>query len=241
MPDQVKIIAPHSAHTHTIILLHGRDSNASEFATDFLESEASDGQALPWIFPTLKWVFPTAMMRKSERFGIEMSQWFDMWTTEAPAEREELQLEGLNESISFVLDVIRQESSVVGAANVVLGGISQGCATAIQALLRGERKLGGFVGFCGWMPLESEMRTSNRSDNPALRTPVFLSHSRGDEVIPVANGERLCTNLREHMGMRVDWHCYDNDEHWITEPQGVDEMVKFLEKNLGLIMTTALC
>lgn len=39
---QPQIVAPQGEHKHTIILLHSRDSNATEFATDFLESQASD-------------------------------------------------------------------------------------------------------------------------------------------------------------------------------------------------------
>jgi len=39
-------VAPIAAHTHTVIFLHGRDSNATEFAPEFFESQASDDRTM---------------------------------------------------------------------------------------------------------------------------------------------------------------------------------------------------
>jgi lysophospholipase II len=63
----IYVVLPQQKHSHTVILLHGRDSNASEFAGEFLESQASDGRILPEVFPTIKWVFPTSKLRNSAR------------------------------------------------------------------------------------------------------------------------------------------------------------------------------
>lgn len=257
---QLEFIAPRGGHTHThtIILLHGRDSNASEFAKDFLESQASDDRTFPEIFPGIKWVFPTSKIRKSERFqGINMSQWFDMWTTEAPEEREELQVEGLNDSVSSILDLVRVEAAYVEPHCIFLGGISQGCATAIHVLfqLKNEQHLGGFIGLCSWLPFEQRVSeiiaaqsntalalqgirellqpsvegTQNFVSKTPIQTPVFLAHSRGDPIIHIKNGEKLCRALNG-LEMSVEWHPYDNEEHWLTEPQGVDDIVAFLNR-----------
>ncbi|KAF2103340.1 alpha/beta-hydrolase [Rhizodiscina lignyota] len=252
--DQLHVLEAREEHTHTIILLHGRDSNASEFAAEFLESETSDNKTLPDLFPNFKWVFPKSKIRKSERFqGVEMSQWFDMWTTENPEEREELQMAGLEESVPFILELIRQETEIVGSKRIILGGISQGCATAIHALFQNYTQLGGFIGLCSWLPFAERIReiaaTSPTMDlalprirnlvppsgsiggdttsNP-LQTRVFLSHSLKDPVIDVGNGQKLRATLEESLGMAVEWRSYDNEEHWITEPQGVDDMVMFI-------------
>lgn len=58
--DRLYVAAPSKQHTHTIILLHGRDSTASEFASEFFESQASDDLTLPETFPSIKWVFPSS-------------------------------------------------------------------------------------------------------------------------------------------------------------------------------------
>jgi len=94
MENAAHIVAPRGDHTQTIILLHGRDSIASEFAEEFFESQASDDRTLPEIFPTTRWVFPTSKIRNSARFEAPMSQWFDMWSVENHSEKNEIQIDG---------------------------------------------------------------------------------------------------------------------------------------------------
>jgi lysophospholipase-2 len=86
-----------------------------------------------------------------------MSQWFDMWSVEDSEERKELQVEGLKESIAMILDAIKSEASLVPTDHIILGGISQGCATAIRALFHGGIPLGGFIGLCSWLPFQEEV------------------------------------------------------------------------------------
>lgn len=151
-------ISPKSApHTHTVVLLHGRDSSGPEFASEFFESQASDLRTLAEIFPTVKWVFPTAIPRHSARFGVQMSQWFDMWSTENPAEKEELQLAGMRESLPPILNILKTEAELLSLERVILGGISQGAALAILALMCSGMRIAGFIGFCSWLPLRSDI------------------------------------------------------------------------------------
>ena len=86
----------------------------------------------------------------------------------------------MQQSVAFIRQLIDEEISAVGgdALRVVLGGISQGCATAVRAMLL-SRRLGAFVGFCSWMPSLSDAPDicSNKD------TPVFLSHTKDDEVV----------------------------------------------------------
>jgi lysophospholipase-2 len=108
----------------------------------------------------------------------------------------------------------------------------------VLALLSGGVKIGGFVGLCGWLPLREELeetliesrstwqqRTTNLrklldipSDSDdlvlglgsAIQTPVILQHSRNDDVIPVANGEKLAKSLQK-LGMQVELQCFEQD------------------------------
>lgn len=54
--------------------------------------------------------------------------------------------------------LLEREVQEVGEKNVVLGGLSQGCAAALVAglLWRGEA-LGAVVGLCGWLPLAGKL------------------------------------------------------------------------------------
>ncbi|KAF8850772.1 alpha/beta-hydrolase [Acephala macrosclerotiorum] len=164
--------APRNKHTHTIIFLHGREDFGSDLAQYFFDSKASDGRSLAEIFPSVRWVFPTAKMRYSAQRDFEfsnssfaealkgeeiISQWFDVWDIKTPAEKEELMIPGLQESIEDILDIVRAESQTVPLDRIILGGISQGCATAILTLLSSDLQLGGFIGFCSWLPFKEKI------------------------------------------------------------------------------------
>ncbi|KAI9686897.1 MAG: hypothetical protein M1822_002650 [Bathelium mastoideum] len=251
--DTHHTVSPSLSHTHIIIFLHGRDITVKQFEKDLFESQASDERYLTQIFPHLRWVFPQSNIRPFACFGENLSQWFDMWSTEEPHVRKEIRLDGLQESSLFIQQVIDAESKLVPLSHIFLCGISQGCATALSTLLCGRKTLGGFIGFCGWMPYGDEIELS--TDKPAalrqmqarldkdatnasqatrpdigtkaLATPVFLSHSRDDNVVPVQCGLAMSKALRE-IGMQVTWKEYQDGGHWIQEPQGIDDLVDFM-------------
>lgn len=234
----MEVFSPSKRHTHTIIFLHGRDDTAAEFSDALFESQTSDGLHLPDHFPHCKWVFPTAPILMSRRLEMEISQWFDMWTTEDPHDGEDDQ--DPTSAIDAVHKIIQQEAGIVGAQNIILGGISQGCAVAIHSLLKQERKLGGFVGLSSWLPKPSAIANAGKRFPCALDTPVFLGHCERDSVIHVKYGEELRDRLRD-IDMQVDWHSYDDDKHWISEPElpslakdpsEVDDIVAFLHKTM---------
>lgn len=246
------------AHTHTIIFLHGRDSTNDEFANEFFESEATEPAGQPRtlrdLFPTVRWVFPAAPMLRSARFATDMSQWFDMWSVEDPAGGEQhgkLQHDGLRKGVAAVWDVVAREEArfVPGRRNIFLAGISQGFATVVAAFLSAgaggpAASLAGLIGLCSWMPLggkdELERVIGRGSDAAgALKppdasmppsTPVLLTHSSDDDVVPVQNGRAL----RDILGQSqpVEWHEYEDGGHWVNEPQGVDDIANFLRRHM---------
>jgi predicted esterase len=266
----MRIIPFLATHTHTLILLHGRDSTAEDFHSELFEFEsspssaASQGQTLASLLPGYKFIFPAAPLLSSARFQTPLSQWFDIWSVSEPEERPELQFRGLKESVKMIREVVRREAEIVGRERVVLGGISVGCATALVALLTAGERLGGFVGVCGWLPCRGEVdalvarfgageealremrgafgweggehrhlgfeveEIEDVSDS-VLQTAVFLAHCKDDEVVPIRNGEKMCESL-EKLGMAVTWKAYEDGGHWVNEPQGVDDVVAFLQK-----------
>jgi predicted esterase len=157
-------------------------------------------------------------------------EWFDIYSLADPTLREELQTEGLQQSVAFVRQLVEDEVGTVGgdAQKVVLGGISQGCATAIRTLMS-SRQLGAFVGFCSWMPLPSDAQDicSNRN------TPVFLSHAKDDDIVAFELGLQLRDVLLQQLGMDVTWRSYEHGGHWVKEPEGLDDLTDFLAANFG--------
>jgi len=224
------IIPPTSQHTHTIILLHGRGSKGPDFAEELFEARTSKGLTLQEHLPGWKWVFPTSQTRFSTLFQEEMVEWFDTYSLTDPTLREELQTEGLQQSIAFIRQLIEEEVNAVGghAERVVLGGISQGCATAVRAMLS-SCQLGAFVGFCSWMPFPSDARDICSN----TKTPVFLSHAKDDEFVDFELGLQLRNILAQQLGMEVTWKGYEDGGHWIKESEGFDDLVDFLAVIFG--------
>jgi len=80
-------------------------------------------------FPSCKWVFPSSQERYSTVFQEELDEWFDIYSLTDPAAREELQLEGLRDSINFLQALISDEVNIMTSDRVILLGLSQGSAT----------------------------------------------------------------------------------------------------------------
>lgn len=209
-----------------VIFLHGRDSNATELASDIFESQGTDDKTFPETYENVKWVFPTAPETVSARFGGDlMSQWFDMWTTEQPHERQESQ--DLSKQVSRLHDIINEEATLIGYDNLFLAVISQGCAIGIQALLTQEHRLAGFLGLNSWILQEDKLRA--KANATALSTPVSLCHTKDDDVINISYGQDLRDKLRD-MGAQVTWCDCEDGGHWLNKPKGVDDVVAFVNK-----------
>ncbi|KAJ5090627.1 hypothetical protein N7532_009311 [Penicillium argentinense] len=137
---------PKTEHTHTIIFLHGLGTN----------------------FPTCKWVFPTAPDRWRTVLGEEQYAWFDVYSLDDTTERSELQVDGLRESILYILDLIEAEARLLNDEHdkIYLGGSSQGMAIALWTIFgavatgRIRSRLAGVLGICGWLPFAENLESS---------------------------------------------------------------------------------
>ncbi|KAJ6497462.1 Alpha/Beta hydrolase protein [Mycena sanguinolenta] len=174
------VVQPRGAHTHTIIMLHGRGSNAERFGLELLKAQTSESnKTLAEHFPGLKFIFPTAKKRRAAMFNrTPINQWFDNHSLEEPLKNQDLQYDGLRETSAFVHGLIMQEAQLIGVERVILGGLSQGCAAALHVLLNFQPETGallGFVGMCGWLPFAASFMDEPGEDNifsPALGGPV---------------------------------------------------------------------
>lgn len=129
---------PVTEHTHTVVFLHGRGGTAKSLASSLHSSPTSQGLSLPAAFPSFRWVFPQARYSHRAANPVELvSQWFDVWNVRDFSDREELQSEGLRESVAIIRRLLRDEAQLLGGRwdRVVLAGISQGAAAAIYTLL----------------------------------------------------------------------------------------------------------
>jgi predicted esterase len=176
-------------HLNTLILLHGRGLSAHTFGPDFISapfpfptpspnpthhdntasqtpspSETQSLTTLRALHPHTKILLPLAPRHRATIYARSIiHQWFDSWHLSPllPTNTEEWRATpGLHDTVAHLHCLIREEAALVGGPqNIVLGGLSQGCAASLVALLLWEGEaLGGFLGMCGWLVFEGDVR-----------------------------------------------------------------------------------
>ncbi len=165
------LIIPPTSNNHksTFIVLHGRGSTADKFASPLLthlvssphssSSKTEQTETTPSFqsfFPNSKFIFPTARLLRARAYNRSLThQWFDNYPLDAyePDHKAHVQAPGLREAVRYVHELLKDAIQEVGAQNVVLMGLSQGCATTLTSMLLWEgEKLGAVVGMCGYLP-----------------------------------------------------------------------------------------
>ncbi|RSL83313.1 hypothetical protein CDV31_016846 [Fusarium ambrosium] len=161
------VVEPSSCHTHSVILLHGLGSNGEKFGKELLETGvSSNGKKLTEVLSGARFIFPTSKRRRSSAFHrARLTQWFNVASLEDPSHRSHTQVQGLEESSREILDLIDQESGKVPRKNIILGGLSQGCAMALICLLAMDFSVGGFIGMSGWLPYRNEIEELAKADD----------------------------------------------------------------------------
>lgn len=159
----VHIIEPSSAHTHTAIMLHGRGSNGAEFAEELAETAAPGQKFLMERFPGWRWVFPTSRELWSTAFEDMLPAWFEAHSLTDTTAREDLQIEGIKQSVAYTQSILAQEVAELGGETekVVIMGISQGGAIGMWTLLcEGDldSRFGAFVGTNTWLPFAANIQ-----------------------------------------------------------------------------------
>ncbi|KAF2741128.1 alpha/beta-hydrolase [Polyplosphaeria fusca] len=166
------VVESKDGHSHTVILLHGRSSTAQEFANDLFALRSSKQSDLPSHLPGVRWVFPDAGQLYCTTFREERSAWCDTFCLEDLSRRQDLQVAGLRNGIRMVQKLIEEEVERLAgeAGRIILGGFSQGSATALWSLFTGaavvDGKLGGFVGLSAWMPFTREAQAAVGKKGP---------------------------------------------------------------------------
>lgn len=253
------VIPPLGEHTHSIILLHGRGSDGEEFADDLMAALLSSGASFKEYFrnrlPSVKWIFPNAISTYNQQFQENMTQWFEAPSLTDTDAQEYRQVPGLRAAVKHIHTIIDAEIQAgITPDQILLGGISQGFATAAHVMLSSAHRFAGFLGMSGWLPLRKPLSAcylprrqastqipenvrkmySVTYDIPAttscetLKTPVLITHSKDDDVIASELGRVAGTTLHG-LGMQVEQIEYEEGGHWIAEPQGLDDVREFVE------------
>lgn len=209
MPQTRKslIVPPRSTqHRQSIVALHGRGSNGETFGLELLATHLPGHGLLPDVLPETKFMFPTAPKRRAKIYKRKpIHQWFDNWSLESletPMEKEELQFDGLRESTAVIHDLLPAEIALVGAENVILWGLSQGCAASpVATLLWQEARFAATIGTCGWLPLRGRIQDVVNEHPTADEDDPFASFNDTGEWKPQSATEKAVAYLRDELDL----------------------------------------
>jgi predicted esterase len=189
-PEAITVV-PQLEHRQTFIILHGRGSTAAKFAPPLLKMVSRSGERLEAAFPHAKLIFLTASRNRATIYKRSLThQWFDHWHMEEPNKRQDLMRAGLHKSCEYVHSILQQEIHEIRKQNVVLWGLSQGCATSLTSLLTWDGEpFAATVGMCGYLPFANHIEEIVKGDDSDNGGDLFgevednddhFSHS-GDE------------------------------------------------------------
>ena len=181
------VTGPITRHEKTFIIPHGRGDEGDHFGPQLLAWPIHSNQVLQSAFPNVKFVFPTAARRRARAFNRSMThQWFDNFfplSVDEQRTHEDWQLKGLRETSLFIHELLRHEISIIGAENVVLGGLSQGSAASMIAmLLWNGPPIRAMFGMCAWLPLREfveDIADPPPSDDEGSRSAVVFQQENG--------------------------------------------------------------
>jgi predicted esterase len=181
--EPIFAVNPTAPHTHTLILLHGLGSNGEKFGSELLATGvSSSGHKLTTLFPGARFVFPTSKPRRSSAFGRSvLTQWFDIARLEDPSYRKEKQLKGLAESAQEIMHILTLELNKVPPQNLILGGLSQGCAMSLPIMMSLSHCIGGYIGMCGYLTYQSDLESAVADEDSDEDNPFYEAEQKGPQ------------------------------------------------------------
>lgn len=202
--DSLYVVEPTQKHTYTLILLHGLGSSGEKFGRELLDTGfTSLGHNLTALLPGARFVFPTSKRRRSSAFNCAtLTQWFDITRIHDPSFQNDRQLRGLEESTKQILKIMHNELNFVSPSNLILGGLSQGCAMSVAILLSLDYPIGGFIGMSGFLTFQADLEDAlipkeDLEDDPFIRDDNSISAIKKHPSVAAQRLQRdlLCLDL----------------------------------------------
>lgn len=215
------IVEAASAHSATVILMHGLGDSAS----GWIDTAAS---ALSPALPHVKFILPTAEERPvTINGGMLMNAWYDIKSLSSHRELETCA--GIGASRTTINRLMEAETSKgIAPERIVLAGFSQGGALALYVGLKQPATLAGIVVLSGYMPLPDDLKGASAE---TLATPVLQCHGDRDGVVPLAYGKDAHDRLVALGAKNAAWKVYPGMAHSASDDE-LGDVIDFLRRVL---------
>lgn len=206
-----------------VIWLHGLGADAYDFEPVVPMLGLGAGRPV-------RFVFPNAPVRPvTVNAGMQMRAWYDIGDLDPEGHPEDEA--GIRAAALSVGGLLQAEiDGGIPAHRIVLGGFSQGGATALFTGLRYALPLAGIVGLSCYLPLGGTLATEVSDANKT--TPVFQGHGEADPVVPEWIG-RMSHERLLAAGCDASYHTYPIPHAVI--PEELADVRAFLDRVLPAV------
>jgi predicted esterase len=170
-------LTPHSgSYSNILIFLHGLGDTADGWASMMPALGVKD----------TKFILPTADSRPiALNGGVSMPGWTNVYGLEYSSPEDK---EGFTHTYNRIDKIVQAEiDKGMNPKKIIVGGFSQGGASALHYSLRSPHSLGGCIALSSWLPLRSEYPGVL---SPAAATmPILQVHGTEDYVVNYQWGE----------------------------------------------------
>jgi len=147
--------------------------------------------------------------------GSSMPAWWDIRSLDKLDGNEDE--EGIKRSVTEVEAIIQKEvSNGIPANRIVLGGFSQGAATALYTGLTSKFKLAGIVALSGYLPIQNTINWES-----ANQVPVLQCHGKDDGVVKFSVGQLAQSVLTSKL-QNYTFNAYEHLEHTSCDEEHED-------------------
>jgi len=184
-------------------------------------------------FNKIKFIFPTAPIRRiTINNGMPMPGWFDAYGLDRSAREDE---KGILEASKYLNDLIEDEiNNGISSERVIIGGFSQGGATALHTALTTSHTLAGVLALSTWLPLSSTFPKALVSGEKKVNLPILQCHGKQDPLVAIQWG-RLSEKLFKSIGFKKYlFKEYDGMVHSSSDEE-MKDVIAFIKQHLPKI------
>lgn len=198
-----------SAFNAVIIWLHGLGDNPDGIYTKVFKLQISKGGDFDYVH----WQTPAAPVQPvTSNQGKSLPSWFDIPELPFTVSSLKSSKEEVLKAVATVHDYINQfQAEGINASRIIVGGFSQGAATALMSGLTYPKPLAGIAVLWGWIPLEKEAITTDLAVH-AKGVPVLWSHGMDDQLVKYENAVDGCEFLNK-LGTICELYGHANQKH----------------------------
>lgn len=214
------VMKPVEKHVGTVIFLHGLGDTGHGWAS------AVPHYLRPYT-PHVKYIFPTAKtIPVTLNGGMLMPAWYDILGL---SDTTRVDLAGLEETREKITELIEDEiKSGTPSNKIILGGFSQGGATALFVGYSYPRPLAGIIGLSCYLPNYKTIKTDLSEANK--QTEFLMCHGELDDVVS-PNWGRTSSETLKQAGIIGKFNTYPNLGH-SSDGDVLKDVSLFISKKL---------